>query len=135
MSFVLIILVSMTLLWFNFCVIINSAFDYRKAIYRISKKNVAYICSIIVDICIMVIGLSFLVNLGLQILSLLRLIQFLATSKWMKTALILSIIILSQLYILDIFLMLSPLWGAPAYNFTNNFDKMKIQLFWIKILL
>ena len=82
-------------------------------------KNVAYICSVIVDIILMAIGLSFLVNLGLQILSLIRLIQFLSTSKLVKTALILSIIILSQLYLLDIFLMLSPLWGTPAYYFTN----------------
>ena len=111
----------MTFLWFNYCVIMREDFD-QKGFYKMKDKNVAYIGSVIVDIILMAIGLSFLVNLGLQILSLIRLIQFLSTSKLVKTALILSIIILSQLYILDIFLMLSPLWGTLAYSYTSYLD-------------
>ena len=66
----------------------------------------------------MVLGLSFLGSVVIQVLSVLRLIRFLTTTK--KTQILLSLValLLSVIYLHQVIAMLAAYWGYPALKMT-----------------
>ena len=63
-------------------------------------------------------GVLFVANLVLQVVSLVRLIKFLTKNKWARASLVLFTLAFSLLYLNDVLLMVTPQWGIPAYRMT-----------------
>ena len=74
--------------------------------------------TIFVDATLVCLGLSFLASLIVQMLSVLRLVRFLATSKTARVFLSLAALLLSIIYMHEVTAMLANFWGYPAYKMT-----------------
>ena len=66
----------------------------------------------------MVLGLSFLGSVVIQVLSVVRLIRFLTTTKKTEIVLSLAALLLSVIYLHQVIAMLAPYWGYPALKMT-----------------
>ena len=64
-------------------------------------------------------GLSFLGSLVVQLLSVFRLARFLAATKKARVCLSLAALLLSIIYMHEVFAMLSNYWGYPAFKMTK----------------
>ena len=83
--------------------------------------------TILVDSSIMCMGLLFLGNLVVQVLSVFRLVRFLAATKMMRVCLSSVALLLSIIYMHEVFWMLSNYWGYPAFTMTfGSYDGRKI---------
>ena len=80
--------------------------------------------TIFVDATIVCLGLSFLASLVVQMLSIFRLVRFLATSKTVRVFLSLTALLLSIIYMHEVVAMLANFWGYPAFKMTQ-FSKSK----------
>ena len=76
------------------------------------------VVTIFVDATIVCLSLSFLASLVIQMLSVFRLVRFLATSKTAKVFLSLTALLLSIIYMHEVFAMLANFWGYPAFKMT-----------------
>ena len=74
--------------------------------------------TIFVDATILCLGLSFLGSLVIQLLSVFRLVRFLATTKKARVFLSLTASLLSVIYMHEVVAMLSNYWGYPAFKMT-----------------
>ena len=62
----------------------------------------------------MVLGLSFVASVVIQVLSVVRLIRFLTTTKKTEIVLSLAALLLSVIYLHQVIAMLAAYWGYPA---------------------
>ena len=76
--------------------------------------------TIFVDVTLVCLGLSFLFSLVVQMLSVLRLVRFLATSKTARVFLSLAALLLSIIYMHEVVVMLANFWGYPAFKMTKR---------------
>ena len=74
--------------------------------------------AICVDLLIIIFIAMFLINTTVQLLSLIRLMNFLIKPKWARGIIYILLISLALLYMHDVFAMLFYYWGAPAYDMT-----------------
>ena len=70
------------------------------------------------DVTIVCLGLLFLASLVVQLLSILRLVRFLATSMTARVILSFAALLLSIIYMHEIVIMLANFWGYPALEMT-----------------
>lgn len=82
----------------------------------------------VVDILIIVIGLVFLGNLLIQVVSFIRLIEFLNFRLPARVVIYLCMLVLSMSYMFEVTALLSYSWGLPAFTMTKltfDFEKRK----------
>ena len=76
--------------------------------------------TIFVDATIVFLGLSFLANLVVQMLSVFRMVSFLATSKTARVFLSFVAFLLAIIYMHEVVAMLANFWGYPAFEMTHR---------------
>lgn len=72
------------------------------------------------DLTILALCLFIVVNLIIQVVSFVKLIKFLTTSDNARKTLYLGLVLLSTLYLHDVFSMLLYFWGLPAFTMTDQ---------------
>ena len=83
------------------------------------------VLTIFVDATIVCLCLSFLASLVFQMLSVFRLIRFLATSKVTRVFLSFAALLLSIIYMHEVVEMLVFFWGYPAFKMMSPSKKKK----------